>query len=1251
MSKNPTYSASASSSSHSPKSYRLKYSSLKKQVSELKHDLYSKRAHRNEVNDEDEGGSVIFKRSSTAAAIDSALLSVPGLAPMIPRALRSSVATKIQVYSGWENVVRDILSLSGGGEGAVSALGDICIGVMEDVLYYGGPDWGEKGEADIEGCKMWIVGKVTAVICREIKSPDMIVTVKTYAKLLMMVIKTLKVADCGWVANVQGSEAAVKSIASVVGNCYRGDWPSLVDQIKSRQRCDVPLYSTALFASVSLTERKFRSGAGDVLKLMMENCADDNVRDVLTSSILMMGRNVSGSEAGMAAYSDVVVKSVILHGGNCRNKTVVVRRAVGYKTSKVVERIGKLLTLDYINDLSGKAEVIDFACLILRFASRIFCHGDSYVDGLCGIVSSLSAGESYTTEVNDVVSKCLGDLSSIEVQRSLCGKILESINYKRYRADHDAIKEATCRVFGDIKGDDVAGRMIRVLRDGKVSDDAKANAGKLLKYGNDFSSKKSTFLDYLMGKKTFGDDIVSGIIDGFEENDIEIPDHVMRSLLCERKESANVMSSISSYFARDGTSSVEIGKKSRDAKGTEESHDSIINALEVNVTSSNAVLRKSTINILSLYLLPSSSLGRRMNEDELKACRILCEIARADVGFENFRNVREKVIDVTFKISTPSIRRAMVPHLTRLCLSLLRFQFSDIWDPVISAVRECVKKDQEGAWGVVWEEIGREEYSKESSNSSYLKSLFSTIKFRPSLIQSNITVILPAYFDALKFTFAGGRSQGTSPILNELGLSASLSSSTRIDSAKGNGAHLLHCYLELLTSLPNPSSIESSSELRKSFVSLLTSDDSTIANLALSGLLSYKSKSINAYKDVLTSLLSSSSLRETLSVFSIDSVQGEHRIEFATIFVRLLYGRLGRKGNAGKGKGKDTQSTRRAYILGYLSSLEAAELEQFVYLSLRGLCWDGWGGSEDPKVVVDWMLKEHEKTPNCFAEKVPHRRKVGFLNLLEGMVASLGFKVESFVDGFVQILFALLKDAQIGEKNDVDEEDDDDDDNDDDDDDGDNDEDDDNDTQKSGALSNLTNCHIAPPASAKARSSVIRGLAIKRLTQIMTTFSPSVDFSVYSQRLWTILSSSLLKLPSSLIGTVNVRPPALLSMIENLTGSPDLVLVLSNSSHEADPISSLLDCMSPSSSASSIASVLRSFENLLNEPEGVEIVKGRVCELVDKFALLMESTADKTGKICNRQVNLKLSHTSASDCITSVHTHSHLSLSVSPDIL
>jgi U3 small nucleolar RNA-associated protein 20 len=351
--------------------------------------------------------------------------------------------------------------------------------------------------------------------------------------------------------------------------------------------------------------------------------------------------------------------------------------------------------------------------------------------------------------------------------------------------------------------------------------------------------------------------------------------------------------------------------------------------------------------------------------------------------------------------------------------------------------------------------------------------------------------------------------------------------------------------LKALASVKGPQQLFKHEFLSLVYISLVGHPDPATAQLALDCLVRYKHPHILQHADRLRRFYQKGALRDAILQYTTAVEEGvvtpqHHQLLFPLV-ARILFGRLSARGTGSKSS-KDSPASRRSAIVSFLSNVSASDqsLYPFMYLVLRPYFPVG----TPVKPVEQHDIKDQDsflhgltRVHPADCEKLPVQVHLGFLNLLESVVALLGHRVVSYVPAFMSVILALCRLYSI---------------------------------------KHPTSQHDENEKLLVAeRSSSVRSLCFCRLSELFTKYCSAVDFLPYTS-LWDSLQISLDLLPA--MSTAAERAPALLSMLEALSGDARLLPLLAQSDGATR---SVVKCIDSGSKGPVMNSALGFLENLL----------------------------------------------------------------------
>ena len=191
--------------------------------------------------------------------------------------------------------------------------------------------------------------------------------------------------------------------------------------------------------------------------------------------------------------------------------------------------------------------------------------------------------------------------------------------------------------------------------------------------------------------------------------------------------------------------------------------------------------------------------------------------------------------------------------------------------------------------------------------------------------------------------------------------------------------------LNLFGKFDNPKVLYRAPEVYNTLQDLLSNGSVEIQRSALRALLTWKSSSLQPYRENLFNMLDDARFRDEISTFlqvddGISTVQEEHRPELMPVILRLLYG----KAIAGTGSGSKVQIVKRKAILQALSRMDDVYILDFIRIAtgpLRGIN----------------LVKDQETAEACLGQDLMSARKqAGLVNMMRNMLEILGERLAPF---------------------------------------------------------------------------------------------------------------------------------------------------------------------------------------------------------------------------------------------------------------
>jgi len=372
----------------------------------------------------------------------------------------------------------------------------------------------------------------------------------------------------------------------------------------------------------------------------------------------------------------------------------------------------------------------------------------------------------------------------------------------------------------------------------------------------------------------------------------------------------------------------------------------------------------------------------------------------------------------------------------------------------------------------------------------------------------------------------------------------------------------LESFLRIFAAVKGPQQLFKHKVLLQIFVSFLANPDAKLSNLAFACVLRFKLPYFSPYVEYVQPMLRREGLREALTKFDLSEtseiVDKEHRLLLLPIVTRILFGRFSSRGSGAKSS-KDSPAARRAAILSFFSGIGNAsgELNYFIYMMVRAFVPQDVNtkvvGVQMDKGSLMELIEASEGITSEELTNIPIKRQEGFLNLLSDVITQIGFAAKHFVATFMNLLLALCEQTEHALVTSIK-----------------------NQALKMEAIDNECTSFIENDGN--SRIGRIRTLSFLRLSDLMTKFASSVDFSTHGQRLWKSISSSVIALPNTVINAEN--PPSLLKLIESISMHHMLIPLL----HESDDaIVAVFKCIAGTTRMKVMTSVLHIIDGLLTD--------------------------------------------------------------------
>ncbi|KAE8145233.1 armadillo-type protein [Aspergillus avenaceus] len=222
------------------------------------------------------------------------------------------------------------------------------------------------------------------------------------------------------------------------------------------------------------------------------------------------------------------------------------------------------------------------------------------------------------------------------------------------------------------------------------------------------------------------------------------------------------------------------------------------------------------------------------------------------------------------------------------------------------------------------------------------------------------------------------------------------------------GFHDRLSFLALFGQYLNPRVLFRAQEVHDALLGLLCHGNSEIQKAAVKALFTWKSQSINPYKENLLNILDESRFREELSVFvhvgGEDSmIEEAHRAELMPVLLRLLYGRMISK--AGASAGQAGQAGRRKAVLRTLAQLPEHEFEIYIRIS--------FGPLSDVNLIQNGQVDKEAFS----RELASPRKQMGLLRMIETVFEALQTRMAPYAERSMEVvLYCLVRACRELEK-------------------------------------------------------------------------------------------------------------------------------------------------------------------------------------------------------------------------------------------
>ncbi|EQC41287.1 hypothetical protein SDRG_01262 [Saprolegnia diclina VS20] len=619
--------------------------------------------------------------------------------------------------------------------------------------------------------------------------------------------------------------------------------------------------------------------------------------------------------------------------------------------------------------------------------------------------------------------------------------------------------------------------------------------------------------------------------------------------------------------------------------------------LQHNLRSPIQALRRETIELFGLHPAlhyENTSENSLQGECEAVSLCLQLEVVCSKPTVETERDIIRMLERLKVIARAPQTPQIYVKLITAHMLGLNHVKFSTIWPHVAIVIQACVPLHFDAVWSTLCAELFYISSRTSSQSVASIESddeahslredladdvsveegvnqavtdiptqhglVWKTLEGFPNLVEQKSKVVVPIFCAFLRDQYyaiykddaehvtpaaltelitsaAASRASNPKYASDDSLLTASLSSlSSPIVHAqlttKGVREKLIS-FLHLFKRFTNFSGVYGSSLLWEFFYALLIKSDDHVSALSLECIYAYKPAYLMPYKTQLSQLTNSTTFREALTNFSVDKASGvvlaEHRGPFFPVLLRLLYAKfVSRKGSRSS---KDSLATRRTTVLSFLVALETEELAYFLGLILRAF--------RVPVTLDVVPFEDRVRDVLAVMPDVSASKQVGFLKLLEDVIAHLGMKVTAFLPQILSVLTAILSAGDLGQiakastiAKEVDE--------------------DDEDVEMT---DKPTEDDDEAPTTNEGLKRQTRMLVFRRLGEVVEQFDGVYDLNDCFTSLFSLCDSSIAHLPAAMRGAK--KPSALLEWLTSIAQSSYTVRAL-----PTDLVRTVISCLS-----------------------------------------------------------------------------------------
>ncbi|KAI8538103.1 hypothetical protein RHMOL_Rhmol09G0076200 [Rhododendron molle] len=454
-----------------------------------------------------------------------------------------------------------------------------------------------------------------------------------------------------------------------------------------------------------------------------------------------------------------------------------------------------------------------------------------------------------------------------------------------------------------------------------------------------------------------------------------------------------------------------------------------------NLCHSDKVTRVSTLRILCHYQLlrcehsskdEPAEIGMKTevsescleNNQGCNVLQLLLSIEDTPLSITTSRKVILLISRIQMGLSGARIAGIYMPSVLYGVIGIFHNRFSYLWDPALDCIAILISKYFDMTWDIFVQYLeqcesnflGSHDQSDRSrsastSKSSVLTLLIQSLQKVPTVAESRSEQIVPLFLKFIGYNVNDVVSVG----------------SFNTQAVKGKEwKNVLKEWLTLLKLMRNPGSFYRSQFLKEVLqYRLLEENDAEIQMKVLDCLLNWKDDFLVPYDQHLKNLISSKSLREELTTWSLSKesnlIEQRHRSYLLPLVTRVLIPKVRKLKTLASRKHKSVH--HRKAVLGFVAQLDVDELRLFFALLIKPLLsisqgLDGnhgmskwfWSSPEWSMDEFDsFMFLKYFTMDNIMA--LSWKKRYAFLHVIEDI---LGVFDESHVKPYLDLLMGCV---------------------------------------------------------------------------------------------------------------------------------------------------------------------------------------------------------------------------------------------------